>query len=167
MEDETLMDQSAVEQTGDQSDAFLAGMEDKPLEEPSHDQQEETPVSKEVPAPEEPPEAPRPDGENAAADTPAARSGRFQGVEEFARTFPEAYERARKDPNSIPDSVWKAVSQGLSLTAAYARHAVDQAQKETQAAQQNRKNAQRSTGSMRSAGSDADARDAFLAGFEA
>lgn len=151
-------------------DAFVAGMEDKPLaqadaREPAADPGgEETvpqdPVGEELPA-----ELPPP-GPAQAADTQEARTQRFQGVDEFARTFPQAYRQAREDPGSIPDSVWRAVSQGMSLTSAYAQHAVDQAAREARTAQQNHKNAQRSTGSMRSAGSDMGARDAFLSGFD-
>lgn len=96
-----------------------------------------------------------------------------RGIAEFARAFPEIYEQARKNPEVIPDSVWEAVNGGLSLTAAYAQYAVTQAAKETQAAQaqaqtakQNQRNAQRSTGSMKSAGNDARNTDAFLAGFD-
>lgn len=37
---------------------------------------------------------------------------------EFQRAFPDAYDNAKKDPKSIPDSVWAEVKNGLSLTAA-------------------------------------------------
>lgn len=96
-----------------------------------------------------------------------------QGLEEFARAFPEAYDRARTDPRAIPEAVWADVRAGLSLTAAYARHAVSQAAQADQTArhtaqdhQLQQKNAQRSTGSMRSAGGDVKNKDAFLAGFD-
>lgn len=96
-----------------------------------------------------------------------------RGIAEFAKAFPEIYDQARKNPEVIPDSVWAAVNEGLSLTAAYARYAVDQAgnaakeaQGQVRTAQQNQKNAQRSTGSMRSAGSDTKGKDPFLQGWE-
>lgn len=96
-----------------------------------------------------------------------------QGLEEFAKAFPEAYDRARTDPGAIPESVWADVRAGLSLTAAYARYCVSQADQAAQAArhtaqdhQLQQKNAQRSTGSMRSAGGDVKNKDAFLAGFD-
>lgn len=175
MENEEQMDWA--EQSPAPEDAFAAGMEDKPLsaeadreEEPAADQSgEEAPAARDAvqgPGTEEPAtETPLPDPAY-AADTPAARTQRLQGVDEFARTFPEAYRQAREDPATIPDSVWQAVGQGMSLTAAYAQHAVGQAAGDAQTARQNHKNAQRSTGSMRSAGSDVNARDAFLAGFD-
>lgn len=109
------------------------------------------------------------------ADAREGERARIQrDIEEFSKAFPEAYEASRKDPGSIPDSVWAEVQGGMSLTAAYARyavsqaaHAAEEAKSQARTAQQNQKNAQRSTGSMRSAGSDARNTDAFLAGFEA
>ena len=191
MENEEQMDRA--EQSPAPEDAFVAGMDSTgetrtegtvPLSDEARQQGqspgpgdedreenalEETPAAQDAaqgPGTEEPPaETPLPDPAY-AADTPAARTQRLQGVDEFARTFPEAYRRAREDPATIPDSVWQAVGQGMSLTAAYAQHAVGQAAGDAQTARQNHKNAQRSTGSMRSAGSDVNARDAFLAGFD-
>lgn len=91
---------------------------------------------------------------------------------EFQRAFPDAYDNAKKDPKSIPDSVWAEVKNGLSLTAAYSRYAVEQArasvktaQETVKTVQQTQKNAQRSTGSMKSAGNDSRNVDPFLAGF--
>lgn len=92
---------------------------------------------------------------------------------EFQRAFPDAYDNAKKDPKSIPDSVWAEVKNGLSLTAAYSRYAVEQArasvktaQETVKTVQQAHKNAQRSTGSMKSAGNDSRNTDPFLAGFD-
>lgn len=94
-------------------------------------------------------------------------------VQEFAKAFPEIYDQARKDPSVIPDSVWEAVKGGLTLTAAWAKYSVDQAKRATEAAmeqaqtaQQNQRNLQRSTGSMRTAGSNARNRDPFQEGFD-
>ena len=91
---------------------------------------------------------------------------------EFAKAFPEVYEQAKSDPKMIPESVWQEVNGGLSLTAAYSRYAVAQANEATRAANQraaaasqNQKNNLRSTGSMRSAGNDARSADPFLEGF--
>lgn len=91
---------------------------------------------------------------------------------QFAKAFPEVYEQAKRDPKMIPESVWKEVNGGMSLTAAYSRYAVAQANEtvraaneRAEAAKQNQKNAARSTGSMRSAGNDAKNSDPFLEGF--
>lgn len=93
-------------------------------------------------------------------------------LDEFRQAFPEAYNNAKKDPKSIPDSVWAEVKGGLSLTAAYSRYAVEQArasvktaQETVKTVQQAQRNAQRSTGSMKSAGNDSRNTDPFLAGF--
>lgn len=93
-------------------------------------------------------------------------------LDEFRQAFPEAYNNAKKDPQSIPDSVWAEVKGGLSLTAAYSRYAVEQArasvktaQETVKTVQQAQRNAQRSTGSMKSAGNDSRNTDPFLAGF--
>lgn len=91
---------------------------------------------------------------------------------EFERAFPDAYNNAKSDPKTIPQSVWDEVNNGLSLTAAYSRYAVEQArasvktaQETVKTVQQAQKNTQRSTGSMKSAGNDSRSVDAFLAGF--
>lgn len=112
--------------------------------------------------------------EKAVADAREGEEARVQrDVAEFAKAFPEVYEASRKDPGAIPDSVWEAVRDGLSLTAAYAKYAVDQAglaareaQAQARAAEQGHKNARRSTGSMTSAGSGVKNTDAFAAGFD-
>ena len=91
---------------------------------------------------------------------------------EFRRAFPDAYDSAKSDPKTIPQSVWDDVNRGLSLTAAYSRYAVEQArasvktaQETVKTVQQAQKNAQRTTGSMKSAGNDSRNVDPFLAGF--
>lgn len=93
-------------------------------------------------------------------------------LEDFARAFPEAYNKAASDPESIPQSVYDDWKSGMSLTAAYAKHTVAEANAAAAAAQQrattadkNAQNTSRSTGSMQSAGSDTKQQDAFLAGF--
>ena len=98
-----------------------------------------------------------------------AASRRQADIQEFQQTFPEA----AKDPNSIPPQVWADVRNGSSLVAAYARYAVQQARqdaadakRETASVQQNQRNAERSTGSMRSAGDGLKSKDPFLEGWE-
>ena len=110
----------------------------------------------------------------AAANATTAREARIKAdLTEFAKAFPDVYKQAKDDPKVIPQSVWDAVNKGeMSLTAAYSRYAVAEAQKAvTEAAaraaanERNSSNAARATGSMRSAGSDTANRDAFLSGF--
>lgn len=98
----------------------------------------------------------------------AAENRRQADIAEFQKTFPEA----AKDPNSIPPQVWAEVRGGSSLVAAYARYAVQQARqdaatakRETASVQQNQKNADRSTGSMKSAGDGLKSKDPFLEGW--
>ena len=98
-----------------------------------------------------------------------AASRRQADIQEFQQTFPEA----AKDPNSIPPQVWADVRNGSSLVAAYARYAVQQARqdaadakRETASIQQNQRNAERSTGSMRSAGDNSKTRDDFGDAFD-
>ena len=115
----------------------------------------------------------------AQAQAQTAAGARAQAdVAEFAKAFPDVYNQAKSDPKVIPQSVWEATRGGkMSLTAAYSQYAVAQAKAEA-AAQvkaaneraaatvQNHKNTARSTGSMKSAGSDSKNTDAFLAGFD-
>lgn len=89
------------------------------------------------------------------------------------RRFREIYPDAAKDPKAIPQSVWLDVAKGLTLVEAYSKHAVEQAKAAQQAAehkasaaQQNQRNAQRATGSMKSAGESAQSRDPFLDGWD-
>ena len=93
---------------------------------------------------------------------------------EFQRVFPDVYEKVKADRNAIDQSVWDAVVQeNISLTAAYARYAVNaanaaaaSAKERSSAAEKNGHNAARSTGSMQSAGNDRHLKDAFLMGFD-
>ena len=101
------------------------------------------------------------------ADADARRNA---DIQEFQRAFPEA----AKDPKSIPQEVWADVRGGMSLVTAYAKYQVkaanaraEEAQHNAAAAQQNRKNAERSAGSMKSAGADTKSKDPFLEGFGA
>lgn len=93
-------------------------------------------------------------------------------VAEFAKAFPDIYEKAKTDKTAIPKSVWDEVNKGLSLVAAYARYAVGAASNEAKAVKvraeataKNQTNAGRSTGSMRSAGNDVKVTDDFLDGY--
>lgn len=103
---------------------------------------------------------------NAAANAAAQR--RKADIDEFAREYPDV----ARNPDTIPKEVWDAVAAGSSLTVAYAKYTAKQAREEAertrsaaQAAQQNVKNAARSTGSMQSAGQNAGGRDPFLEGW--
>lgn len=108
------------------------------------------------------------------ANNKAAREAQIQSdLRDFAKAFPNVYERAKTDKSAIPASVWEDVGRGLTLTAAYSRFAVKQAQDAAKAAKaqadvavQGQKNASRSTGSMRSAGNDKKNTPAFLEGFD-
>lgn len=107
---------------------------------------------------------------NAAAQAKAAADMRRKAdIEEFKRTFPDAL----KDPKAIPQEVWTEVNRGSSLVAAYSKYTVAQAKAAQAAADrraaayaQNQKNADRSTGSMKSAGENSKGRDDFLDAFE-
>lgn len=103
---------------------------------------------------------------NAAANAAAQR--RKADIDEFAREYPDV----ARNPDAIPKEVWDAVAAGSSLTVAYAKYTAKQAREEAertrsaaQAAQQNIKNAARSTGSMQSAGQNAGGHDPFLEGW--
>lgn len=94
-------------------------------------------------------------------------------IREFASAFPDVYKQAELDPKTIPESVWADVRSGMSLTAAYARYAVESANSAAKAAQDkadaavlNQKNSARSAGSMQSAGNDSKQKDAFLIGWD-
>jgi hypothetical protein len=108
-----------------------------------------------------------------AANAKTAQDTRIKAdLAEFERAFPEVYKQAKTDPKVIPQSVWKDVGSGLSLTAAYSRYAVAKAnatakaeKEKAETAAQGQRNAARSTGSMKSAGNDSKNTDAFLEGF--
>lgn len=106
--------------------------------------------------------------EQANASANAAAQRRKADIDEFAREYPDV----ARNPDAIPKEVWDAVAAGSSLTVAYAKYTAKQAREEAertrsaaQAAQQNVKNAARSTGSMQSAGQNAGGRDPFLEGW--
>ena len=108
------------------------------------------------------------DQQQAAQQQNAADARRQADILEFQRTFPDA----AKDPQSIPPEVWNGVREGLSLVASYARWqvgqanaAAEQARQQAATASQNQKNADRATGSMRSAGEERKISDAFLEGW--
>lgn len=102
-----------------------------------------------------------------------AQAARIQAdLADFSKAFPDIFEKAKTEPTTIPQSVWDDVQTGMSLTAAYAKYAVAQAEEKAAAAQEqadttgkNQHNANRSTGSMQSAGNDGKAADPFLAAF--
>ena len=110
--------------------------------------------------------------ENEAADS--EQSAHIDSaIREFASAFPDVYKQAELDPKTIPESVWADVRSGMSLTAAYARYAVESANSAAKAAQDkadatvlNQKNSARSAGSMQSAGNDSKQKDAFLIGWD-
>lgn len=112
--------------------------------------------------------AERQEAEQANAAANAAAQRRKADIDEFAREYPDV----ARNPDAIPKEVWDAVAAGSSLTVAYAKYTAKQAREEAertrsaaQAAQQNVKNAARSTGSMQSAGQNAGGRDPFLEGW--
>lgn len=93
-------------------------------------------------------------------------------VAEFAKAFPDVFAKAKDDPNAIPQSVWEDVKAGMSLSAAYSKYAVaeaeakaQEAQAQAQTAAKNATNAVRATGSLKSAGSDGKSADPFMEGF--
>ena len=97
-----------------------------------------------------------------------ADARRKADIAEFQKAFPDA----AKEPDKIPKEVWAGVRSGLSLVTSYAKYQVEKAKadasaaaKETEAVKQNQKNANRSTGSMKSAGEERKNRDPFLEGW--
>lgn len=109
------------------------------------------------------------DEKNQREKAEEAESRRKADIAEFQKTFPEA----AKEPDKIPQEVWASVRGGLSLVAAYAKYQVEKSKadaeaavRETAAVKQNQKNAERSTGSMKSAGSDKRSKDPFMEGWD-
>ncbi len=107
-------------------------------------------------------------------DAKAQSEAKIQAdLREFAKAFPDVYDKAKNDPKAIPEAVWSEVNAGrLSLTAAYSRYAVAQAQAAQKAAEtaaqtdrKNTENAAKSTGSMKSAGADTASKDPFMEGW--
>lgn len=98
-----------------------------------------------------------------------AAEKRRADIAEFQKNFPDA----AKEPEKIPPEVWAAVRGGESLSMAYAKYAIKQAQEARDAAEhkaasteQNQKNASRSSGSMKTAGNEHKSRDPFLEGWD-
>ena len=109
--------------------------------------------------------------EKSAAEKAASNAAekRRADIAEFQRNFPEA----AKEPDKIPPEVWAAVRQGQSLSMAYAKYSIRQARQarataehKVASAEQNQKNAIRSSGSMRTAGNEHKSRDPFLEGWD-
>lgn len=109
--------------------------------------------------------------EQTAADQAknAAAEKRRADIADFQKNFPDA----AKEPEKIPPEVWAAVRDGASLSIAYAKYAIKQAQTAQEAAEhkvasteQNRKNSDRSSGSMKTAGNEHKSRDPFLEGWD-
>ena len=105
---------------------------------------------------------------NAAAAQASMEARRQADILEFQKAFPDV----AKDPKSIPAEVWAQVRSGTSLTVAYSKYALAKAQtaqKEAEhraeAAAQNTRNAERSTGSMKTAGAATAGKDPFMDGF--
>ena len=82
---------------------------------------------------------------------PISRERTDDELREFAAAFPDQFAAAREDPGSLPGEVWDRVRDGMTLTAAYARYALD--------------SRDRSAGSMASAGRDGGGSDGFLEGW--
>ena len=149
----------------DPSDLFLEGLEEPAAEQPTAAQEaqvEAAPTGDDGPVDTDTADT----GAEPAPAAPAApeqqpREADIQAdLASFASAFPEVFAQAKDNPQIIPQCVWDMMrSQGLSLTAAYARY--------TTAQVRNQNNAVRSTGSMRSAGNDAKNTDPFLSAFEA
>lgn len=109
--------------------------------------------------------------EQTAADQAknAAAEKRRADIADFQKNFPDA----AKEPEKIPPEVWAAVRDGASLSIAYAKYAIKQAQTAQEAAEhkvasteQNQKNSDRSSGSMKTAGNEHKSRDPFLEGWD-
>lgn len=114
-------------------------------------------------------EAAEAEKKTAAEEKSSAEERRNADIAEFQRTFPDV----AKDVQSIPQEVWDTVKQGKRLTVAYAlwreKQAlveVERVKQESTVKEQNTKNAERSTGSMRTAGAESKASDPFLSGFD-
>lgn len=110
-----------------------------------------------------------------AANAEAASAEKIRkDLELFSALYPDIAKRqAEGDSSAIPQSVWDAVNKGESLVVAYKRYADEQVIAEKRqleakiaAAEQSVKNVGRSTGSMKSAGSDTKITDPFLDGWD-
>ena len=97
--------------------------------------------------------------EQTAASLAAAEKQRAD-IEAFAREYPDV------KPTEIPREVWDKVRSGESLLGAYTRYENETLKVALAAASKARENAVRSTGSLKSAGSDNANRDPFDEGWE-
>ncbi|MBU5626545.1 hypothetical protein KQI82_06380 [Oscillibacter sp. MSJ-2] len=97
--------------------------------------------------------------EQTAASIAAAEKQRAD-IEAFAREYPDV------NPTEIPREVWDKVRSGESLLGAYTRYENETLKVALAAASKARENAVRSTGSLKSAGSDNTNRDPFDEGWE-
>lgn len=83
--------------------------------------------------------------EQAKADETKKKSD--EAIKLFVSIYPDV------KPNDIPQSVWEEVSRTGDLVGAYTRHENARLKAENEALRQNKKNAERSTGSSKTAGS--------------
>ena len=103
---------------------------------------------------------------NTSSALPQVTPEMDRDMEEFRQLFPQVFLQAAKDPKTIPPEVWDMVQQGKTLTDAYCRYvAMQTVQNGGMNTNQNDQSSRRSTGSMRSAGSNATLTDPFLRGF--
>lgn len=93
-------------------------------------------------------------------------------MQEDLALFQTRYPDAAKEPDKIPQEVWDAVKGGTSLCDAYGNYVLKSKDTEIAALrqkltakEQNQKNQQRSSGSMRTSGNENQIKDPFLDGF--
>lgn len=93
-------------------------------------------------------------------------------MQEDLALFQTRYPDAAKEPDKIPQEVWDAVKGGTSLCDAYGNYVLKSKDTEIAALrqkltakEQNQKNQQRSSGSMRTSGNENQTKDPFLDGF--
>lgn len=94
------------------------------------------------------------------AEKQAAAEKQRADIEAFAKEYPDV------NPTDIPREVWDKVRSGESLLGAYTRYENETLKVALAAASKARENADRSTGSLKSAGSDSANRDPFDEGWE-
>lgn len=90
----------------------------------------------------------------------AAQERRNADFKRFAQKFPDV------DPKTIGPDVWKRVGEGESLTEIWLEKENNRLKMEQAAAEQNAKNAGRSTGSMASSGGETEKKDPFDEGWD-
>ena len=106
--------------------------------------------------------------ENAATEQKSANDRMQEDLALFQTRYPDA----AKEPDKIPQEVWDAVKGGTSLCDAYGNYVLKSKDTEIAALrqkltakEQNQKNQQRSSGSMRTSGNENQIKDPFLDGF--